>query len=255
MSRFLGYANLPMILVFFGAMLSATAAFWANYRRENVMSRFLSYMNLPMVLVLTGALLSASGAFWANYRQNQEKMLSANQRAQFEADLRAKSDEIAEINKQIAATVTGGDSFCYLMISNIDDKTGTGILLLLHQGLYPLYDVQAQITDVQEFEKRDKKNDNLLWKSRPGSTDLSIGNFAEGARIFSTISLGQTDKRDFIVSFNARNGFWTQWLKFRFVNGKWFSATKVQKVSVNEPVYAEIEDGYPRGPDGQVEWN
>lgn len=58
----------------------------------------------PMVLVFVGAILSAAGAFWTAARQVQ----SANQRAEFEKALREKTDEINELNKQIAANVTVG---------------------------------------------------------------------------------------------------------------------------------------------------
>jgi hypothetical protein len=72
-----------------------------------------------MILVLPGAFLSAIGAFLAAYRDNQEKIQSANQRAQFERELRTKSDEIAGLNRQIAQSITGGDSYCYLRLSSI----------------------------------------------------------------------------------------------------------------------------------------
>jgi len=98
-----------------------------------------------MVLVLIGGVLSAVGAFVATMRQNQEKAQSATQRAQFEKGLREKSDEIAELNKQIAAQVTGGDSYCTLFVSAPGkDSNQSGIILISH-GQYPVYDVSVKI--------------------------------------------------------------------------------------------------------------
>jgi len=66
-----------------------------------------AYLTLPTLLVLAGAILSAVGAFVVTVRQNQEKLKSASQRAQFESELRSKSDEIASLNREIAASITG----------------------------------------------------------------------------------------------------------------------------------------------------
>ena len=83
------------------------------------MSRMPAYLTLPTLLVLGGAILSAVGAFVVTVRQNQEKLKSASQRAQFESELRSKSDEIASLNREIAASITGGDSFPIAMYYDV----------------------------------------------------------------------------------------------------------------------------------------
>jgi len=52
-------------------------------------------LGAPAVLMLIGALISAAGAIWA-----------AQQQTISEKELRQKSDEIAELNKQIASSIT-----------------------------------------------------------------------------------------------------------------------------------------------------
>src|SRR5262245_49338891 len=110
-------------------------------------SRLTEYLSLPMILLLLGAILSAAGAFIATYKQNREKAQSAIQRAQFESELRAKSDEIAELNRTIAKSITGGDSYCYLRLANLHSQGA--LLNLIHQGKYPLYDISIRIVDLQ----------------------------------------------------------------------------------------------------------
>jgi activator of 2-hydroxyglutaryl-CoA dehydratase len=62
-------------------------------------------ITFAMALVIVGAFLSAIGAFWASYLQNQKALESATQRAEFETELRAKSDELAKKrNLQLVAT-------------------------------------------------------------------------------------------------------------------------------------------------------
>jgi exonuclease V gamma subunit len=52
---------------------------------------------------------------WLQQKQHKERL-------HYERELRAKSDEIAALSKNIAASVTGGDSFCYVMLSLGDDS-------------------------------------------------------------------------------------------------------------------------------------
>ena len=83
----------------------------------------------PVILVFIGAIIAAVGALWTSLQQ-----------AQFERELRAKSDEIAELNRTIVASVTGGNSFCYLAFALGDGTTNSFPLMLVHEGDYPIYD-------------------------------------------------------------------------------------------------------------------
>jgi len=76
-------------------------------------------VGLPAIVVLVGVLITAIGAF-----------LSSSERTDFERELRKKSDEIAALNRQIAASVTGGDSFCYVQFGSLGvAEPNTAILM------------------------------------------------------------------------------------------------------------------------------
>jgi hypothetical protein len=62
----------------------------------------------PAGLIFLGVLISAVGAFWA-----------AIQQTDFERELRARSDRIAELSQDALHSVTGGDSFCYIQFMDI----------------------------------------------------------------------------------------------------------------------------------------
>ena len=66
-------------------------------------------------MILFGALIVAFGTFWQFQRQ-----VSTAQRS--------------------LTTITGGDSFCYLALANPRNPAGT-TAVLVHQGRFPLYDV------------------------------------------------------------------------------------------------------------------
>src|ERR1700752_1579874 len=115
------------------------------------MARPMQYLTLPMILVLLGAIFGALGVFLATFRQNQEKVQSAQQRAQFESELRAKSDEIAKLNQTIAGWITGGEIHGYLQLGNANRNNA--LLAIIHQGNYPMYDVTLRIVDLDELEQ------------------------------------------------------------------------------------------------------
>lgn len=63
------------------------------------------------------------------------------------------NSEIAKINKEIAATITGGDSFCYLFASLSFDSKNTINFDLHHNGEYPMYEVSVKVWDESCLKK------------------------------------------------------------------------------------------------------
>jgi len=57
------------------------------------------------------------------------------------------SSELKKLNQEIAATVTGGDSFCYLFPSPSFGKLNTIDFNLNHKGEYPVYEVFIRVWD------------------------------------------------------------------------------------------------------------
>jgi hypothetical protein len=221
------------------------------------MARPMQYLTLPMILVLLGAILGAVGVFLATFRQNQEKVQSALQRAQFETELRAKSDEIAKLNHTIAESITGGDSYCYLQLGNANRNNA--LLAIIHQGNYPMYDVTVRIVDLDEFEQN-RGAPNLA--SALGKV-VPIGNLAPGqASMQGPIILPNRDILRYNIFISARNGMFTQLLRMLYVNGTWKSAMRVQKDNYSDAdpdaqptiLKEEIDPQFPRNRNGQVEW-
>lgn len=65
------------------------------------------------------------------------------------------SSEISETNQKIAATVTGGESFCFLFPNPSFGEINTIDFHLLNQGKYPIYDVFIRIWDDSRAEDFD----------------------------------------------------------------------------------------------------
>ncbi len=227
------------------------------------MIRLTNYLTLPMVLVLLGGILSAVGAFVATMRQNQEKAQSASQRAEFEKDLRQKSEEIAELNKQIAANVTGGDSYCYLFVSQPGEKSNSSGLILMNEGKYPVYDISVKIDDVEHLVEIAKNE--LMNSEEATSWTQTTALLSRASKVFRPGNLGPNqatelgelqlptgDKQSYNIYIIARNSYVVQTIRFRRINGTWKRAEKIQ---VNGKVLREtIQPDFPLNEKGQVQW-
>ncbi|MFZ5994891.1 MAG: hypothetical protein ACOYU4_07900 [Thermodesulfobacteriota bacterium] len=195
----------------------------------------------PPGLILLGAILSAIGALWAS-----------QQKGIFERELRIKSDEIAELNKEIVKSVIGGDSFCYLMIASLDPHRDSGILMIIHQGGHPIYDVSARMADLQKMKAIEK--DNMDFREvMQANTNIQIGNMAKGtAAPIGPFQLGSGTERNFNIFFSARNGLFTQLLRLKKINNKWVHATKVERDG--KIIFEKIDGDFPRNSDASVRW-
>jgi hypothetical protein len=99
----------------------------------------------PALVIAFGALLVTIGGFWAAYRQSH-----------FNAELREKNEAISRL--------TGGDGFCWVAFQIVDSQgqlvnaysMPDDLILIpnfVHQGRYPLYDVSANVVDIDELKK------------------------------------------------------------------------------------------------------
>jgi hypothetical protein len=152
--------------------------------------------------------------------------------------------------QDLAGYITGGESVCYL----IGPTPTTNIwsqLVIAHVGKHPLYEINARITDLDQWDLM-KKDPTL----HPLSCDTfrQFGNLVVGHVNFlqENFDLGQEDSRRFNIFFTARNGAFTQLLRCRRVEGTWVFATKVVR---GDTVYhEEVSEGFPRAEDGTVNW-
>ncbi|HLA38048.1 MAG TPA: hypothetical protein VJZ02_06255 [Candidatus Brocadiales bacterium] len=213
----------------------------------NIISWLTEYISPPVVIFI-GAIIAATGAMWASSKQ-----------AQFERELRAKSDEIADLNRTIVASVTGGDSFCYLVFSLGDGTTNMPPLVLVHQGKYPLYDVGIRIVDLEKF---DRVKGEAFTLDRMDKTDtlFSIGSVSPGQTciINRGCQLPNADQQRYNIFISARNGFVNQLTRLQRVNNRWKSATKVIRedyvLGKQVVLLEEVDKEFPRDKTGQVQW-
>ena len=71
------------------------------------------------------------------------------------------------------------------------------------------------------------------------------------------IPLPKSDNKDFSLSIGARNGFVTELIKLRKIDGEWKGAYRVTKDEGKGELtvlFEQVESGFPLNGSGQVKW-
>lgn len=203
---------------------------------------FSQHIGGPAILIFIGALIAATGALWASVEQTKS-----------EKYLKEKNQEIANLNKQISMSITGGDSFCYIG-HPLDGSQGDKLITaIVQQGKYPLYDVSIRLLDLENSDFLQKKGLSFIEAMNKSQTIINVGNMPAGsAQMIGTIDLTSKNRMRYNVFISARNGFITQLIRLQRVNGIWKGATKVERDG--EKLHEKIDPEYPRNDQGEIDW-
>lgn len=161
--------------------------------------------------------------------------------------LLALSHENGELARAGILSVTGGDSFAYVLLSFMGDSL---VPVVIHSGKYPLYDVYVRITDTT-----DAVSLNDPWKLL--REERQLGNLASGA----VYGLGESgyipnDEKTRIslnIFFRARNGFWRQNIRMLKLGEKWVTASQVTWDD-GRLIAQRIDPTFPKNSAGRVDW-
>lgn len=159
-------------------------------------------------------------------------------------------DELEAKTNNLLGHLSGGDSFCYILLSSLARNSNIGECIVIHQGTYPLYDITARIVDTDEMRKINQYTTENLQKCE---VYRKYGTLIAGHCLNSEVwNLGEGSSRNFNIFWTARNGGFIQHLKFRRVGDRWFHATKVLRGS--SLIHEDIQPDYPRNENGEVDW-
>jgi hypothetical protein len=266
----MGWLN-PQNVIFLGVTISALGAVW-NAKQDDKFK--------DKVISLQGELTAKADENARTQRELREKAdiqaeaqlqlrkksdeISALNReiAVSQTELRKKSDIVAELNRDIALSVIGGDSYCYLEIGNRDDNGA--ILMVIHQGKYPLYDVNIRMVDVNMSNDIFNETHQVTFGSM-AKTDFNfnVGNLAPGSSVvLRPISLPSSQTIRYNIFISARNGSFVELYRIKNINGIRKSAMKIEKTIPSNansgkpsiPLKEMIDPEYPRE-NGKINWN
>ncbi len=215
----------------------------------------------PAGLAFAGFVLVAFAGLWAASHQGaleRELRAKAEEIAELNKSVAEKSEEIVALNRTIVSSVTGGDSFCYLDFTRT--PAATTDLFLVHQGKYPLFDLTIRVVDVEKFKSiASGPGVTLQDVLQADALRQTVGTVIPSSSI--TLSdrwpLPASGRKDYNVFFSARNGFFIQLIRLRRIDGVWKRALKVTRDNEKGETITlleKVDDGFPRDKAGQVEW-
>jgi hypothetical protein len=148
---------------------------------------------------------------------------------------------------EIQGALTGGDTRPYIKpgpVAFLSNGQATVTCSLELIGNYPLHDVSYNVISSQG-----------MHEFKPGNVYPNmVGRTVE----YPTFTFpDDSSKQPFYqITIATSNGNYYQQIRFAKVNGKWIHALKLNEGSSlsQSSLYRDIEDGYPTGADGQVDW-
>ena len=158
--------------------------------------------------------------------------------------------------------LTGGDSYCYLMLSN--PGPNSAFMTVVHSGDYTLFDVTMELLDLDRFEETLKQMPSDVFRARKLSgRKIEPGNVSPGrALLMETVSLPPGNQLRLAIEIWARNGRFNEVLTLRKVNGSWKTAMKVERDNFTDknpnatPTLLQqiLDPQFPKDSKGQIQW-
>jgi len=217
----------PHVVIFAGIIFTLIAEIlrYAGSKKENT-----KIENIGLFVLIAGLLISGVGGWWA-------------------------AKEQSTFQQRILDSVTGGDSYCYIM--PLTENSGWTTLMLKHEGDNPLYDISVKVLNLSKltelpFDKirppmrgemkkeewqalmREKDyfgNFSQLTEKATFRLELSILTPTMGYQFERFLLPKETLEQKYLVQIWSRNGSFSQTIRFRQINGQWGYSMRVKRNS------------------------
>lgn len=230
--------------------------FWAPFVAASVWTSY-ALFHAPASEPVLAVIVKAFGPVFFFVSWLLAQVFRIRKQAKVDSDLlsidRQLKDTLRHLDEKtsdLAAHITGGDSFCYAEVSNL--RLGEGVRLILHhEGLRALYDVQVRVFDCDNHS-RDLEPYFDVFLS--GQVHFQVPLLVAGTVLPTNceFNVGETDSRSLNIFYSARNGHFTQLLRCKKVAGKWLYATLVERK--DKTIFQSVDPHYPRNELGEIVW-
>ena len=151
--------------------------------------------------------------------------------------------QLSQSTQTLYGNLTGGDSYCELIIKPINSITAE--LTLVSHGEYPLYELSLRIVDLDVFNKTEIKSLDDIAKTQ---VILNVGNVpVKSAQFLGQIRADfSIDYKAFNIFYNARNGFFTQGTRMFKIENSWKGATSISSLTSNKLLYEKSDPSIPK---------
>ncbi|MDD5681106.1 MAG: hypothetical protein PHI59_07675 [Candidatus Omnitrophica bacterium] len=218
-----------------------------------------------VLMVALGTIFTLLGQQMLSDKSNKQLLDKSEKIEKLSEENKLLTKEISQLNKKIAADLTGGDCYCYFFISRPGKNSNIIDLMLMNDGDCPIYDISVKIDDVEkllEISSSEMAAGKLPYDS------MTLLNSAHGkASIFMQLgNLGphqciqlngiqippNVNKKSYNIYITARNGSITQIVRYRRVNDEWKIASKI--IKGGEVIKEDIDPGFPHNDKGKIDW-
>ena len=206
-------------------------------------------------IALIGSIITAAGAWMSQYQSQQESN-------RFESELRQKADTIAQLQASLKDKAeetlnyhTGGNSFPYIYFSDFTESKDrlSFNIYAWNAGSYPLYDVHIFLDPtLAEWENANPRSESQeefsargLRLMEPTKTAGPIEFAPNEKKLLGSFDLDKSEKIDFSISMQGRNGHWSQKLRYRKVDDSWVESLIVE-TNMGDVLLNRKDDGYPQ---------
>lgn len=179
---------------------------------------------------------------------------------QVESQLQNILDRLSGVVAQIetsslksAALITGGDSYCYVRLFNLDAKTNRGIFGVQHAGDNPLYDVTIRVTDIDELQRLAEGVSSIALNTGTKVVDLGTVYAGRLSALRGWDLGGGLSPRRYNIEIQARNGSWSQQMRAVRLPDRWVTATRVSRDG--KVLLEEAFEEFPRDESGAPVWD
>lgn len=254
------FASLPVIATLVGGFVTALFGFLAARSDTPRTPKFIAIGALVGgLLVLLGGLFSGfQSAKEAELLQSRTQEISdlSKTNAALNARIAGLATENAQLSREIANSMTGGDSFCYFLHSFPVNTDNTIMRMLIHVGRYPLHDLRIRIVDGNKLREISSVSENEIEKTQTRIYKPTFFKPGQGDGFpHDYVNLPpDKDYQSYSIFFTAVNGEWHQQVSFRRVEGKWKLATKVTNYSEGLLMPEQVRGDFPRDTNGNVKW-
>ena len=222
-------------LAVIGGVLTCIFALLGSVARQDKPRRSIHWCAFAAgIIVLVAGILSEI--------ESSRQTLELESRSKKIVDL---SEQNVSLSEQLLAFSTSGESFCYIQPMP-DDLSQRQTLMLFHEGDYPLYDVELNISDstgVANLPMRQlydeiiasHKKDDAMGRDRQRDLMTEIQSLqAEAEKFFRIgtvpprtarnlfrIQWPKGDTQDIHIQIHTRNSYFSQVIKEKKIDGKW----------------------------------
>jgi hypothetical protein len=160
--------------------------------------------------------------------------------------------------ENLFGTITGGDSFCYLIMHFLQPDTWTPFLIT--KGQHPLYDVSMSIVDLEKFNLIKNKPNLTFEELFSNYTTINIGNLVPAFAFplwNQKIKLSPGPMHAYAINFFGRNGIWSQKIIIKKnSSGLWIQAIQVLRKDgdKNKVLFEMIPKEFQTDKNGKINW-